>query len=671
MGRTSLLFILAAGAAFAAETPFDKPKPKADASATVTVSAEATPVEQAKTPTLVKVIDVQAIERSGARTLGQLLDQLLPGQLMSNGGPGTSSTLRLGGSRGEDVLVLVDGVRVTDASGLGAVNANSLSLAGIERVEVLSGPCSSLYGANAAGGVVSLYTAAGVKAGFSLDTFAAAGTHSRREIQAAPGFGWSTGWVRTSLGASEEQAPTDTRNRFRQLATFVGVGQQLGEGLLTASYRNAYQGVPIPYITTSFGLTPRGATAYDGSRETTQRNEQLSTTYKVNLTTSLLLDASLGQALQERVETRTLTNGGSSYRSRRTQEGVGLHWRPEGGYGASLLLEGFDEKGVMPSYPKGEDTGKATHFGGVVEAFWEPTQVLRLVGSYRRQKDSQRFEPVTPGLALPDRDATAGTWRMGATFVFPGGHRFYASGGTGFGVPFLSAVLYHANNLLNPTSFSYDPSSYKPLENERSRVAQIGYGYAEGPWSFRLDAQLTTYDNLVYFDLASTFDYANGQNLRIQGVETALAYRVKTWGAELSVRNQEARDLGVPLDQQLTSGAVVRRPFNTFGLSGYVEQGALRVDGHWSWSGARYENYGGFPSKLAANKTHFNDLGLLAAWTFRPGLSLGLRGEHLLQPHITRADWRNRTYDLRNDSEQIYGFPSQAPIWSLELRYRF
>lgn len=663
MGRTPLLFLLAAGAAFASEPDGDRPKAKAEVSATVTVSAEAMPVEQAKTPAVVRVIDAEAIRRSGARTLGQLLEQLLPGQVMSNGGPGTSATLRMNGSRGEDVLVLVDGLRVSDASGLGAVNVNGLSLSGIERVELLSGPCSSLYGANAAGGVVALYTAAGVKEGFSLESMAALGTRSRRQVQAAPGFGWGSGWARVGVDASEEQAPTDTRNPFRQMATFLGLGQQVGEGLLTASYRNAYQGVPIPYVSLAYGL-------YNGDRETTQRNEQLSAAYKVNLAPSLLLDLSLGQALQSRVETRTLVNGGYAYDSRRTQEGLGLHWRPEGGFGASLLLEGFDEKGVMPAYPSGQDSATARHFGGVMEAFWEPASVLRLVGSYRRQKDSQRFEPALAGESLPDRDADAGTWRFGATFLFPGGHRFYASGGTGFGVPYLSAVLYHADYWLNPANFTYNPAGYKPLENERSRTAQVGYGYADGPWSFRLDAQQTTYDNLMYFDLIS-YDYANGQNLRIQGVEMALAYRVKGWGAELFARNQEARDLGVAPELQLSTSAVVRRPFNSVGLSGYLERGSFRVDGRWSWSGARYENYGGFPSVLGADKTHFNDLGLLATWTFRPGLSLGLRGEHLLQPRISRQDWLDGTYAMKNDSSQIYGFPSQAPIWSLELRYRF
>lgn len=667
MGRTHILFLLVAGTAIFAESPEgDRPKAKAEASATVTVSAEATPVEQAKSASVVRVITAEQIERSGARELGQLLEQLLPGQVLSNGGRGSASTLRLGGSRGEDVLVLVDGIRVTDASGLGAVNPNSLSLVGIERVEVLSGPCSSLYGANAAGGVVALYTEAGLKDGFSLQSALSLGTRSHREVSAAPGLGWGTGWGRSSLSFNEEQAPTDTLHRFQESGLFLGIGQQLGEGLLTANYRNAYQRIPIPYANPAFS----GSRTYAGDRETTQRNEQLSASYRVNLMPNLSLDASLGQALQDRVEMRSSVSGGSSYHSTRTQEGFGLHWRPSGSYGASLLLEAFEERGNMPSYPAGRDIGKGRHVAEVLEGFWEPTGILRVVGTYRRQNDAQRFDAAS-GISLPDRDASASTWRFGATFVFPGGHRFYASGGTGFGVPYLSAVLYHSDNLLNPSSFNYNPAAYAPLENERSRTAQVGYGYADGAWSFRVDAQQTTYDNLVYFDLSSTFDYANGQNLRVQGVEAALAYRVKAWGAELFVRNQEVRDLGVPLEQQLEGSATVRRPFTTFGLSGYIERGALRMDGHWSWAGARYENYGGFPSRIDARKTHFNDLGVLGAWTFRPGLSLGLRGEHLLQPRISRQDWLNRNYDQQNDAQPIYGFPAQARTWSLELRYRF
>lgn len=669
MRSSRLLFLLTLGPLALAESA-EAPKPKAEAGATVTVTAEASPVELSKTPNPVKVLEAEAIQASGAKTLGELLARVFPGQSLSNGGPGTATTLRLGGSRGEDVVVLLDGLRLSDASGLGAANPASMSLAGIDRVEVVSGPCSTLYGANAMGGVVALYTAGAAKAGLGLDTLLGLGTHGQRRAQAAPSFGWRGGWVRAAFSTAEEESPTETAKPYRQVGSFLGLGQQLGEGLLTLNYRNFYQGVPIPYVNTAFGTAPRAASAYSDTREATLRNEQLSGSYRATLGADLSLDLSLGQATQDREETRTATTAGSLYQSRITQAGAALHWKPARTFGGSLLVEGSDEKGAMPNYPTGRNAGLARHASLTAEASWEPVSMLRLLGSLRHQADRQTFETAA-NVDLGARSASEDTYRLGATFTLAGGHRLYASGGTGFNVPFLSAVLYHADNLLNPGSFSYNPGAYTPLQNERSSFLQAGYGFQHGPWTYRLEGSRTRFSNLVYFDLTSTYDYANGQNLRIQGLETALAYTQATWGVEGSIRNQEARDLGAPLAQQLRTSSVVRRPFTSFGLSGFWVRNALRVEGSLSQAGHRYENFGGFPARLDGNHTHFNDLGLRATWSFAKGLSLGLRGEHLLQPRITKADWLARKYDLRNDASQIYGFPSQGPLWSLELRYRY
>lgn len=669
MPYSRFLFLLTLGPLALAESA-EAPKPKAEAGATVTVTAEASPVDLAKTPNPVKVLDAEAIQASGAKNLGELMARFFPGQTFSNGGPGTVTTMRIGGSRGEDVVVLLDGLRLSDASNLGAANASSLSLTGIERVEVVSGPCSTLYGANAMGGVIALYTAGAAKTGLGLDTLLSLGTHGQRKAQLAPSFGWTGGWVRTAVDASEENAPTETAKPYRHIGAFLGLGQQLGEGLLTLNYRTFSQGVPIPYVDTSFGTGPRPASAYSDERQATLRNEQISGSYRMTLGAAFALDFSLGQALQDREESRTATTSGYIYHSQLNQAGAGVHWKPFKDFSASLLLEASDEVGAMPSYPVGRDRGLAQHRSLTLESAWEPMTALRLVGSVRRQKDRQSFDSAQ-SVDLGERNESVGTYRLGATLTLPAGHRVYASGGTGFNLPFLSAVMYHAGNLLNPTSWSYNPGAYVPLQNEHSSFLQAGYGFQSGPWSYRLEASRTRFSNLVYFDLTSTYDYANGQNLRVQGIETALAYTQARWGLEGSVRNQETRDLNAPADQQLKTSAVVRRPFTSFGLSGFWTLAALRLEGHWSQVGHRYENFGGFPALLEANKTHFNDLGLKATWSFSKDLSLGLRGEHLLQPRITKADWLARTYELRNDASQIYGFPSPGPIWSLEVRYRY
>jgi len=116
---------------------------------------------------------------------------------------------------------------------------------------------------------------------------------------------------------------------------------------------------------------------------------------------------------------------------------------------------------------------------------------------------------------------------------------------------------------------------------------------------------------------------------------------------------------------------VIRRPFNSLGLKGHKTLGAFRFDVRWSWFGPRYENFGGFPAQLGASRTHFNDLALGSTWRVRDNLTLTLRGEHLLQPKLSVADWENRTTDGENDAYQIFGFPAQPPTWTLEARYRF
>jgi hypothetical protein len=113
---------------------------------------------------------------------------------------------------------------------------------------------------------------------------------------------------------------------------------------------------------------------------------------------------------------------------------------------------------------------------------------------------------------------------------------------------------------------------------------------------------------------------------------------------------------------------VARRPFQALGLHGFRVLGPVRLEGRWSWTGSRYD-----PSLPPGQgfKAHYNDLGLAAAWTARPDLTFTLRGERLLQPRTTVAQWLARTRDFQNDASQVFGNPAQPPAVTLEVRWRF
>jgi vitamin B12 transporter len=103
------------------------------------------------------VFDAQDIADSGALDLAGLLSRAPGVQITRNGGPGGSASMFMRGADTTQSLVIVDGMRV-DNVGLGYAQLSQLTLDQVERVEVVSGNVSALYGSSAIGGVVQVFT---------------------------------------------------------------------------------------------------------------------------------------------------------------------------------------------------------------------------------------------------------------------------------------------------------------------------------------------------------------------------------------------------------------------------------------------------------------------------------------------------------------------------------
>jgi vitamin B12 transporter len=108
----------------------------------------------------VVVIDAQTLRSTTADSLGDVLRREAGVQLIRTGGPGQGTTAMIRGANGGQTVVLVDGVRVGSAT-LGLAALEQISLSSVDRIEVLRGPGSSLYGADAVGGVVQIFTKRG------------------------------------------------------------------------------------------------------------------------------------------------------------------------------------------------------------------------------------------------------------------------------------------------------------------------------------------------------------------------------------------------------------------------------------------------------------------------------------------------------------------------------
>lgn len=666
--RITLLLALGAGLAAARAATVDaEPRPQAEASATVTVTAEALPVEVAKTPNAVTVVDRQALERRGAGHLGELLQELIPGQALASGGVGTTTSIYLGGTRPQDTVVTLDGLRLNDAAGLGGVNASQFGLAGIERVEIQQGPCSARYGSDALGGAIAMYSAGSSQPGFSGEARAAAGNRGLLRGSLAAAYGWDRGWVRASATAERQDQVMDPAHRYRAVSTFLGLGRQLGEDtLVTLNYSNAFTAVPIPIVFTDYGTGPRPAYQYDANRQDFSRTQVVSGTLRTALAPDLTAELTLGQVQQQRLEPDVVTNLPTvGYTSRRNQAVGHVAWQPSAKGSLQVGLDASQESARNPDLAGANQlSADGRHLAVVLDGEREVVPDVRLVGSLRTERD--RVTVPTSGSGTVEDASTQVTGKAGVNWTLPRGFRVYANAGTGFSNPLLYQSLFNANY------------GGEALANEKSRTAQTGLTWAAGPWRAGVEMTRTLYRNLVYYDPNGGVPipewggfnsgvYRNGTQIRIQSAEFKLAYEAETWGAGGFYRNQEARDLTRAADDQLSSSAVVRRPFQTLGAHAYRVLGDFRLEGRWSWVGPRYEYNSG---TNIAYKAHFNDLSLSAAWTARKDLTLVLRGDHLLQPDTSREQWLARTRDFQNDASQIFGYPAQPPTVSLEVRYR-
>jgi len=155
------------------------------------------------------VITEREIRGSGATDLSSLLRRVAGFEYTQNGGIGTTSTTLLRGATTNQILVLIDGVRVSSAT-TGSTQLDQLMLDQIERVEVVRGAVSSLYGSGAIGGVIQIFTRQG-RGAPRLEVDASAGGYGSQRLRA--GFSGELGDTR--FAATVSRLETDGFSSIR------------------------------------------------------------------------------------------------------------------------------------------------------------------------------------------------------------------------------------------------------------------------------------------------------------------------------------------------------------------------------------------------------------------------------------------------------------------------
>lgn len=268
MKRTVLVVAAVAAPALArADDPPPSSQPELEREILVVASRREEPAAVATSA--ITVFDEKDFDRLRPISVSDVLREA-PGAYVSNDGPpGQFTRVFLRGGASNQTLLLVDGIAQNDATAGGLFDFGGLTMTGVERVEVLRGSYSVLYGSEAIGGVVSVQTRRGhgAPSGYATAQIGSFGTRHEE-------VGWSTGDEDFDMAFAVGDTASDgdiDREDFSAHDAVGRFGVALGEKMrFDGSLRVACTSVQSPYDFASSGVLPedenigRSAATYSG-----------------------------------------------------------------------------------------------------------------------------------------------------------------------------------------------------------------------------------------------------------------------------------------------------------------------------------------------------------------------------------------------------------------------
>ena len=155
----------------------------------------------------VTIIGPEEIARAGQSGVADVLARQPGVEISTNGGPAGSTAVFLRGANGNHTLVLLDGVRIASST-TGTASLEAIPVDQIERIEILRGPASSLYGPDAIGGVIQIFTRRGEQEGARFNASAGYGSYDTEKVSAGVAGGAASWTYALQAGAARSQGFT-------------------------------------------------------------------------------------------------------------------------------------------------------------------------------------------------------------------------------------------------------------------------------------------------------------------------------------------------------------------------------------------------------------------------------------------------------------------------------
>ncbi|WP_199535994.1 TonB-dependent vitamin B12 receptor [Dyella solisilvae] len=527
----------------------------------VVVTATRTAQTQDQTLSAVTVIDRADIERLQPASLVDLL-RGTPGMALSNtGGPGKQTSVFLRGTESDHVLVLVDGIKIGAATN-GQAALQDIPLEQIERIEIVRGPFSSLYGSEAIGGVIQIFTRR-PEGAFVPSFMLGVGSYSHLSGSAGLAGKSGDGWY--SLEASHDQthginacrvgaaevgaacyADQPDKDGYRNTAVTLQGGYRFSDEwdgdarLFRAEGHNWFDG--------NYSDSDESATQVVGGRVHYRPSKDLTFTLSLGTSGDFSKDYLHGVYV-DRFDTHR--DVGS------LQADIGL-W-------GGLFSTGFDwQRDQVDS-----TAGYINAFTGVpvdsrinrgLFGQWQQTFGSQSVQASVRHDDNSQFGGKTTGSVLWGWDFTR-TLRLTASY------------GTAFKAPTFNDLYYPY----------YGNPDLKPEQSQNIELGLRGtYGW--GYWTFNAFRNKVT--DLITYD-ATTQAAANVEDARIRGAEAVVSGHVSGWQVTGAATWLDPRDES---NDSYQGNQLPRRPRQMARVDLDRSFGDFSVGGSWYVAGRAYDD---------------------------------------------------------------------------------
>jgi len=582
---------------------------------TVIVTATRTPQRALDVVADTVVISAEEIARSGAGSVADVLQRQRSIEISRNGPAGNATSVFLRGANANQVVVLIDGVRI-GSSTLGTAAWNAVPLAAIDRIEVVYGPLSTLYGADAIGGVVQIFTrkgdgapratasvGAGSNGTLQGDASIAGGTGGEHAVNYAIGAGYeeSDGFSAARPGAYGFNPDKDgyrRRNANGRVSMAIAPGHEIGGQFLVSRLYNQYD---------------------NGENFDAYSDSELNT-YSLFMTNQIMPNWRSTVQLA-RSQDKQFSLGGTA------------------DWDISQIDTRQDEFSWQNDIAIGRDTLQLlyAHRKEDVDTADQSIDRARITNSYAAAYSARRGNHLVDVSARHDRSVYGikNTGAAGYAYDFGNGLRANASIGTSFRAPTFNELYYPGFGL----------STIKP---EEGRNREIGLRYDGN--GYQVDATYF-HNRLTDMIISATpcpdvsFDYCayNVNKALLEGFSLAGSTRFMDVDLRASLDWQDPRD-------ETTGKQLARRAKKHASFGADYTVGTLKTGAELVLSGERFDN--------AANSARLGGYGLLnlhATWQFTPDLSLLVRV--------------NNVTDKNYEVARYYG--TSGRTWFTALRYGF